>query len=184
MSKPQNKPIALAIGTAVATGTLVAGSLFSLQAMASGYMQDAPKAEAKAAEGKCGEGKCGEGMARRDAASGQATGKRTHKPHTMAGMDTDKDGRLSRAEFDAAHKGMEEKFGAHDGDGDGFITQAEMDKHHADMKKAKAEGKCGEGKCGEGKCGGKKADAPKDAKAAEGKCGEGKCGEGKCGGNP
>jgi Ca2+-binding EF-hand superfamily protein len=78
----------------------------------------------------------------------------------MAKMDTDKDGRLSRAEFDAAHKGSEEKFGAHDLDGDGFITQAEMDKHHADMKaqgdgKAKAEGKCGEGKCGEGKCGGK-----------------------------
>ena len=78
----------------------------------------------------------------------------------MAKMDTDKDGRLSRAEFDAAHKGSEEKFGEHDLDGDGFITQAEMDKHHANMKakggdKAKAEGKCGEGKCGEGKCGGK-----------------------------
>ena len=66
---------------------------------------------------------------------------------------------LSRAEFDAAHKGKEEKFASHDLDGDGFITQAEMDKHHADMKakgdgKATAEGKCGEGKCGEGKCGG------------------------------
>ena len=61
MSKTQNKPIALAIGAAVATGTLVAGSLFSMQAMAGGYMQDAAKAEAKAAEGKCGEGKCGEG---------------------------------------------------------------------------------------------------------------------------
>ena len=80
----------------------------------------------------------------------------------MADMDADKDGRLSRAEFDAAHKGMEEKFAAHDIDGDGFITQAEMDQHHAAMKdmpaqdagKAKAEGKCGEGKCGEGKCGG------------------------------
>ena len=79
----------------------------------------------------------------------------------MTKMDTDKDGRLSRAEFDAAHKGSEEKFAGHDLDGDGFITQAEMDKHHADMKakggeKAKIEGKCGEGKCGEGKCGGNK----------------------------
>ena len=76
-------------------------------------------------------------------------------------MDTDKDGRLSRAEFDAAHKGSEEKFAGHDGNGDGFITQAEMDAHHAQMKDAKhdaaskgGEGKCGEGKCGEGKCGG------------------------------
>ncbi len=78
----------------------------------------------------------------------------------MAMMDTDKDGRLSRAEFNAAHKGSEEKFAAHDGDGDGFITQAEMDAQHAAMKadskgaddaamkKMEAEGKCGEGKCG------------------------------------
>lgn len=157
MSKSHNKHIALAIGAAVA-----AGSLFSMQAMASGYMQDAAKAEAKTSgEGKCGEGKCGEGKcggdkAKRDAASGQASGKRQHKPHTMASMDTDKDGRMSRAEFDAAHKGSEEKFASHDLDGDGFITQAEMDKHHSDASagKGKTEGKCGEGKCGEGKCGG------------------------------
>lgn len=136
MSKPHaRKPAAHVIGTAVATGTLVAGALFSMQAMAHGYMQDAAKpAQAKHAH----EGGCG-----------------------MAHMDTDKDGRLSRAEFDAAHKGSEEKFASHDLNGDGFITQAEMDKHHATEKakgdaKAKAgtEGKCGEGKCGEGKCGG------------------------------
>ena len=160
------KPVALALGAAVATGTLIAGSMFSMQAMAHGYMQDAG-AKSMAAEGKCGEGKCGEGKcgadkAKRDAASGMATGKRQHKPHTMAHMDTDKDGRMSRAEFDAAHKGSEEKFACHDSNGDGFITQAEMDAHHAKMKISKdshgkmgAEGKCGEGKCGEGKCGGK-----------------------------
>jgi uncharacterized low-complexity protein len=155
MSKSNNTPMALVIGTAVATGTLVAGSLFSMEAMASGYMQDA--VAKTTAEGKCGEGKCGEGKCGGDAAakgSGASVGKpNPGKHHTMAGMDTDKDGRLSRAEFDAAHKGSEEKFGAHDLDGDGFITQAEMDKHHADMKakggdKMKAEGKCGEGKCG------------------------------------
>lgn len=198
MSKSQNKHLALAIGAAVA-----AGSLFSMQAMASGYMQDAAKAtDAKAAEGKCGEGKCGEGKcggdqagkhevkSPRDAASGQASGKRQHKPHTMASMDTDKDGRLSRAEFNAAHQDKTmaqddwneqnaKKFAAHDLDGDGFISQAEMDKHHADMK-AKHEGKCGEGKCGEGKCG---AEKKADKSTSEGKCGEGKCGEGKCGGN-
>ena len=120
------KPLALLVGAAVA-----AGSLFSMDTLAHGYMQDAKAPAAKDAH----EGGCG-----------------------MAMMDSDKDGRLSRAEFDAAHKGKEEKFAGHDLDGDGFITQAEMDKHHADMKaksdKTTAEGKCGEGKCGEGKCGG------------------------------
>ena len=68
-------------------------------------------------------------------------------------MDTDKDGKISRAEFATAHAGKDDKFAAHDADKDGFITQAEMDAHHADAK-ATSEGKCGEGKCGEGKCGG------------------------------
>lgn len=121
------KPLALLVGAAVA-----AGSLFSMDTLAHGYMQDAKAPAAKDAH----EGGCG-----------------------MAKMDADKDGRLSRGEFDAAHKGKEEKFAAHDLDGDGFISQAEMDKHHSDMKPkgdkaASAEGKCGEGKCGEGKCGG------------------------------
>ena len=153
------KPAALAFGAVVATGTLLAGSMFSMQAMAQGYMHD-DDAKSMTAEGKCGEGKCGGDKAKREAGGGMASGKRQH--HSMADMDTDKDGRLSRAEFDAAHKGSEEKFGGHDGDGDGFITQAEMDAHHAAMKvskeshgKATAEGKCGEGKCGEGKCGSK-----------------------------
>ena len=137
----QSRKLTLAISAAIA-----AGSMFSMQAMAHGYMQDA-QTPGKASEGKCGsqdvdaaktghEGSCG-----------------------MAMMDTDKDGRLSRAEFNAAHMGEEEKFAAHDGDGDGFITQAEMDAHHAStkqdktkddaaMKKMEAEGKCGEGKCG------------------------------------
>ena len=87
----------------IATGTLVAGSLFSMQAMASGYMQDAPKAEAKAAEGKCGEGKCGEGKCGGDQAAAKGSGASVGKPnpgkhHAMADMDADKDGRLSRAD--------------------------------------------------------------------------------------
>src|SRR6478672_3898076 len=120
----RRKPLALLVGAAVA-----AGSLFSMDTLAHGYMQDAKAPAAKDAH----EGGCG-----------------------MAMMDTDKDGRLSRTEFDAAHKGKEEKFAAHDLDGDGFISQAEMDKHHSDASagkgaaKAAAEGKCGEGKCGEG----------------------------------
>ncbi|MES2858198.1 MAG: EF-hand domain-containing protein [Pseudomonadota bacterium] len=154
------KPVALALGAAVATGTLLAGSMFSMQAIAHGYMQDSAKttaAEGKCGEGKCGEGKCGGDKAKRDAASGMASGKRQHKPHSMASMDTDNDGRMSRAEFNAAHKGSEEKFAGYDVDGDGFITQAEMDAHHAKMKIAKeSHGKMGaEGKCGEGKCGSK-----------------------------
>ena len=151
MTANTSKPLLHLIGTAVATGTLAAGSLFAMDAMASGYMQaDPPKAQA--AEGKCGEGKCGGGMAKAADHEGKCG---------MARMDTDKDGRLSRAEFAAAHKGSDEKFADHDGNGDGFITQAEMDAHHAAMKEAKGadakasgEGKCGEGKCGEGKCGG------------------------------
>ena len=162
------KPLTLLAGAAVA-----AGSLFSMDAMAGGYMQDTaaagaskpvkgyivnthanPAQEKAKTEGKCGEGKCGGDM--------RADAKHAHEGGCgMAKMDTDKDGRLSRAEFDAAHKGSEEKFAGHDLDGDGFITQAEMDKHHAEMKstsgdKSQTEGKCGEGKCGEGKCGGNK----------------------------
>ena len=143
------KPIVHLLGAAVATGTLVAGSLFSMDAMAGGYMQDA-KAKTEASEGKCGEGKCGAGMAAPKADHEGKCG--------MAQMDTDKDGRLSRAEFAAAHKGSDEKFADHDLNGDGFITQAEMDQAHAAMKqareakasdaKASSEGKCGEGKCG------------------------------------
>lgn len=156
MSQSHQKSVALAIGAVVTTGALAAGSLFSMDAMAHGYMQDAAKTTAT--EGKCGEGKCGAGMMGGDAKKPAA--KANHEGGCgMAKMDTDKDGRLSHAEFDAAHKGKEEKFAGHDLDGDGFITQAEMDKHHADIKakgdgKAKTEGKCGEGKCGEGKCGG------------------------------
>ena len=148
MSKTTTKPAAVAV--ALASGILLAGSTFAMEPLAQGYLLAAPEA-AKAGEGKCGEGKCG-GQAAKAAHEGGCG---------MAKMDTDKDGRLSRAEFDAAHKGSEEKFAGHDLDGDGFITQAEMDKHHADMKakgdgKAATEGKCGEGKCGEGKCGGNK----------------------------
>ncbi|MGV8922038.1 MAG: hypothetical protein ACOH1L_01640, partial [Thermomonas sp.] len=140
--------LTLAISAAIA-----AGSLFSMQAMAHGYMQDAPTA-AKA--DKASEGKCGGKHA--DAAKTDPEGS-----CGMAKMDTDKDGRLSRAEFNAAHKGSEEKFAAHDTDGDGFITQAEMDTHRASMKKGDSKGKDdaamkkmqAEGKCGEGKCGSK-----------------------------
>ena len=154
MSKTTTKPAAVAV--ALAGGILLAGSTFAMEPLAQGYLLAAPEA-AKAGEGKCGEGKCGEGKCGGGMAAAKAKG---HQGACgVSKMDADKDGRLSRAEFAAAHKGSDEKFADHDINGDGFITQPEMDEAHAKMKEAKgdkasAEGKCGEGKCGEGKCGG------------------------------
>ena len=153
MSKPQ-KPVVVAVCTALAGGVALAGSAFAITPLAQGYLLGAQQAQtadaAKDAEGSCGadmkhaEGKCGEGKCGMDK------------------MDTDKDGKISKAEFVAAHDGKDDKFAAHDTNGDGFIDAAEMKAHH--------EGKCGEGKCG--------SDMKTDAKAGgmEGKCGEGKCG--------
>lgn len=73
---------------------------------------------------------CGPAAAQTPATT--ANGQEMH--HGMADMDTDKDGRISRAEFAAAHGGKTDQFAAHDGNGDGFITQAEMDEHHAAAK--------------------------------------------------
>ncbi len=153
MSKNSTKPVATALGAAIA-GLVLSGSAFSMQPLAQGYMLGAatgvPGAADgdghAAAEGKCGEGKCGEGKC------------------GMAKMDTDKDGRLSQAEFAAAHDGDASKFASHDPDGDGFITAGEIAAHHAakaeagatsgDASPAEDKAAMGEGKCGEGKCGG------------------------------
>lgn len=130
------KPVAVAMGTALAGGLLLSGSAFSVTPLSQGYLLSAhdAAAAAKAGEGKCGEGKCG-----------------------IAHLDTDKDGKVSPAEFAAKHPDKADKFASIDGNGDGFIDRAEYDAHKAARKtekKADAEGKCGEGKCGEGKCGG------------------------------
>lgn len=110
--------------TLAIAGTLaLAGAGFTVNALAGGYMHDHGTAsDGKAAEGKCGIGK----------------------------MDTDKDGKVSKSEFAAAHDGSDEKFASHDPNGDGFIDAAEMKAHHAakGADKSKMEGKCGEGKCG------------------------------------
>ncbi|HEY5782595.1 MAG TPA: hypothetical protein VIT66_12105 [Lysobacter sp.] len=136
MSKQTNKPVALAIGAALVGGLALSSSAFAMTDLATGYMLGGEQA-AKAGEGKCG-----------------------------MDMDANKDGKVSQAEFTAAHKGEESKFTILDANKDGSIDATEMKTH-----KARMEGKCGEGKCGEGKCGGeeKKGDM-------EGKCGEGKCG--------
>ena len=137
MSKQSNKPVSLAVTAVLVAGLGLSASAFAMSDLAQGYLLSAGEAT-KAAEGKCGEGKCG-----------------------MAKMDTDKDGRISQAEFGAAHEGDTGKFAAHDPNKDGFISADEMKAHH--------EGKCGEGKHGVDKKAGDKA-------GMEGKCGEGKCG--------
>jgi uncharacterized low-complexity protein len=126
MSKT-NKPAAVAI--ALVGGLALTGSAFAMEPLAQGYLLAAGET-AKAGEGKCGEGKCG-----------------------LAKADTDKDGKVSQAEFTAAHPDKAAKFAEIDTNKDGFIDAAEH-KAHAGAKGA--EGKCGEGKCGEGKCGGDK----------------------------
>lgn len=160
MSK-QHPTLALAVGAVLAGGLSLSGSAFAIHDLAQGYMVGAHAV----AEGKCGEGKGGH--------------------HTLAQVDTDKDGRISPAEFAAAHGGDGSRFAKYDTDKDGFISAAEMKAAHegkcgegkCGAAKAGQEGKCGEGKCGEGKCGAGKADGQaKDKAAHEGKCGEGKCG--------
>jgi len=137
MSKQTNKPIALAVGAALVGGLALSASAFAMTDLSSGYMvASATAGEPKAGEGKCGEGKCG-----------------------MEKMDVDKDGKISTAEFGAAHKGDTSKFAAHDTNKDGYVTADELKAH----------------KGAEGKCGGEKAADPKKADM-EGKCGEGKCG--------
>ncbi len=126
----KQKPAAIALGTALA-GLTFTGAAFAMEPLAQGYMLAAGET-AKAQEGKCG----------------------------MDKVDADKDGRVSQAEFVAAHPAKADQFAKIDANQDGFIDEAERKAHHAAKG---AEGKCGEKKAGEGKCG-------------EGKCGEGKCG--------
>ena len=126
MSKRTNPP---AVAMPLVGGLPLTGSAYAMEPLAQGYLLAAGET-AKAGEGKCGEGKCG-----------------------LAKADTDKDGKVSQAEFTAAHPDKAAKFAEIDTNKDGFIDAAEH-KAHAGAKGA--EGKCGEGKCGEGKCGGDK----------------------------
>jgi uncharacterized low-complexity protein len=125
MSTKIVKPITAAIGIALLGSAAMASadSLFALNDLGTGYQL----ADNHGEEGSCGEGNCG-----------------------VDKMDDNKDGVISQAEA-IAHGKTAEQFAAHDTNGDGNIDQAEWDAAHA--AKAE-EGKCGEGKCGEGKCGG------------------------------
>ena len=145
--------------TALAGGLILAGSTFAATPLAQGYMLGAQStpAASKAADATCGSkhagGNCGGMMRGHEGGCG------------MAMMDTNKDGKVTRAEFDATHAGM---FTRIDTNKDGAIDEAEMKAHRQTMMGGP---KAGEGKCGEGMGG-----ASADKKPAEGKCGEGKCG--------
>ena len=144
MSESNKKPTVAVIGTALVGGMMLSGSTFAVTPLAQGYLlgtqEAAATTEAKAQEGSCGadkasgEGKCGEGKCGMDK------------------LDTDGDGKVSRAEFGVAHPEKTNQFDVIDANRDGFIDAAEKEAHHG--AKSGAEGKCGEGKCGEGKCGG------------------------------
>ncbi|MET0580714.1 MAG: hypothetical protein ABWZ08_01935 [Pseudoxanthomonas sp.] len=130
MSKSNQKPVSLALCTALVGGLALTASAFAMQPMAQGYMVSAAasapddKAADKTAEGKCGVEKA----------------------------DTDKDGKVSREEFGAAHPDKTADFDTMDKNKDGFVDAAEAKAHHEG--KCGADKKAGEGKCGEGKCGG------------------------------
>ena len=136
MSSHSKKPTAVAIGAALAGGLVLSGSAFAMTSMAQGYMLSASSTDAAA---KSPEGSCG--------AEHKAGMKAGEGSCGMEKMDTDKDGRISRAEFEAAHPGKTAKFAGIDANADGFIDQAEHDAHQA-ARKTDMEGKCGEGKCG------------------------------------
>jgi len=62
----------------------------------------------------------------------------------MRMADSDRDGRISRAEFIAAHNGDATRFAAHDSNNDGFISTDEMKHHKMGMGKGK-KGCCEDG---------------------------------------
>jgi len=115
MSSKTSKTVVLVAGAALAGGIALSGSAFAMTDLASGYMLSAGEGT------KAGEGKCG-----------------------VEKMDTDKDGKVSQAEFGAAHNGDTSKFATHDANKDGFLSADELKAKKGD----KMEGKCGEGKCG------------------------------------
>jgi uncharacterized low-complexity protein len=155
MTPSHKTPVAIALGTALAGGLVLSGSAFAITPLAQGYLlgaqQAASAAADKAKEGSCGGDKSGMKDKHAEGTCGEGCGMQT--------MDTDKDGRISSAEFAAAHEGDSSRFGAHDPDRDGFISADEMEAMHPDQSgddrkpdasagKAAMEGKCGEGMCG------------------------------------
>jgi uncharacterized low-complexity protein len=106
----------IVLGTVVATGMGLAQASDSPFAM-SPLPTDLTVAANESTEGKCGEAKCG--------------------AKAFSHMDTNKDGKISKAEFDTHKNAM---FQQMDTNGDGSISKEEMQaamkahRHHADDK--------------------------------------------------
>ena len=160
MSQKLNKnAFTLAIGATALAGSMMASTAtanpFEMNQLDSGYQQAGAQGldGAKGSEGKCGgnksadEGKCGGNKAAGEGKCGEGK-------CGMSMMDADKDGKVTKEEFMAAH---EKIFAAKDKNGDGVLDAAEL--------------KAAQGNCGAGA----KADTASKGKK-EGKCGEGKCG--------
>ena len=151
MSHKLNKnAFTLAVGVTALAGAMVATTAtanpFEINPLSSGYQVGLQgDAGAKGAEGKCGgdKAKAGEGKCGGDKAKA-GEGKCGEGKCGIAMMDADKDGKVTKEEFMAAHEKM---FAAHDTNNDGTLDESEM----AAAKKAGKEGKCGEGKCGANK---------------------------------
>ena len=153
-SNKTRKSVALAVGSALASGLTLTGSAFAMQPLAQGYLlgssavavsrsvAEANCGAAKAAESNCGASKKAEHSC--GAAKKQAEGKCGEGKCGVAMMDTNKDGVVERSEFLAMHKDKGAMFDEMDSNHDGKVTAAE---HDAFMK-TMSEGKCGEGKCG------------------------------------
>ena len=90
-----------ALGVALA-GLVLSGSAFAVQPLAQGYMVAAAHA---AAEGKCGEGQCGD--------------------ERFNTIDTNDDGKISRAELLTVVPDGSALFGSRDKDRDGYISELE-----------------------------------------------------------
>lgn len=142
MSKINSRQPAGMLGVALA-GLVLSGTAFAVEPLAQGYMLAASHAaaEGKCGEGKCGEGKCGEGKcggakapkrAAQKAAEGKC-GEGQCGDARFASADTDRDHRVSRAEFVAVVPGGEAIFASKDPNGDGFITEQEA---YQNVKKA------------------------------------------------
>ena len=122
LNSKTSKTVVLVAGAALAGGLALSGSAFAMTDLASGYMVSAGEG-AKAGEGTCG----------------------------IEKMDTDKDGKVSKAEYTAAHKDGTGDFDKHDANKDGTLTADELKDHMGGAGgtgKTMEEGKCGEGKCG------------------------------------
>jgi uncharacterized low-complexity protein len=144
MSSKNKSPLVL--GAALAGGLVLTGSAFAMQPLASGYMVSA----SAVAEGSCG--------AEHKAHDMKAMGDDKMKSEGKCGMehmDADKDGKVTKAEYAAAHAEGGGDFDSHDANKDGVLTADELKAHMGGAggmgsNKMMEEGKCGEGKCGAG----------------------------------